>query len=516
MDPYSLGTIGLFAILLLCSGFFSATETAFSSLNKIKLKHLANENNRKAALALEMVEKYDKFISTVLVGNNIVNILSSSIATVFFVDYFGNLGVTVATLVTTVLVLIFGEISPKTMAKEVPEKFAMISVYPMRFLMFVFTPLNYLTSKWRRIIIKLFRIRSDNNVTEAELLTFVEEVRQVGGINEGEEHMIRNAIEFDDLTANDILTPRVDLAAVSIKDTIESIEQCFYDTGYSRLPVYCDSIDNITGVIILKDFAHKVLKNNEPLENIIKPVLYITKTINISRLLKNLQKQKIHLAIVLDEFGGTMGIVTLEDIVEELVGEIWDEHDDVMENIISLADGYRVNGNTPLKEFFELLGIDEKNAAINASTAGGWVIEYLGEIPQEGHRFIFENYSIMILKTIRNRVIEFMVKECEKKLLVRRAPSMAQGGLVVGAKKTAYNRSVCASGPKGPSGFRVPRSFRYAPFPRHTPPTFCQPWSLLRKALIRAGKTSHTAGTLCAIIFQRKMRRILAAHKKIM
>jgi CBS domain containing-hemolysin-like protein len=410
-DPYSLSAIGLFALLLVFSCFFSASETAFSSANKIKLKHLVQEGNRKALLVLKIANKYEQFLSTVLIGNTIVNILASSIATVFFVRYFGNTGVTIATVVTTALILIFGEISPKTLAKEAPERFAMFSVHPIRFLMFILTPLNYLSAQWKKIIVTIFHIHSDNKVGGAELLTFVEEVRQTGGIDEGEEHMIRSAIEFDDLTANDILIPRVDLTAVSIADTVESIEKCFYETGYSRLPVYRDSIDNITGVIIIKDFAYKVLKNNKPLESIIKPALYITKTTRISRLLKNLQTQKTHLAVVLDEYGGTMGIVTVEDIVEELVGEIWDEHDETMENIIPLADGYRINGNTPLKNFFELLGIVEKNAAVKALTAGGWIIGYLGEFPHEGHTFVYENYSITILKTSRNRVIEFMAKE---------------------------------------------------------------------------------------------------------
>ena len=414
MDSHDVSTIVLFAILLLCSGFFAATETAFLSMNKIKLKHLAAEGNRRAALALEMAEKYDKFISTVSVGNNIVNILAAAIATVFFVGYFGSLGVTIATVVTTVLMLIFGEISPKTMAKEAPERFVLLNVYPMRLLMFVFAPINYLSSQWRKVIVRLFRLRSDNKVTEAELLTFVKEVRQVGGINEREEHMIRSAIEFDDLTANDILTPRVDLKAVSLADTFEAIEECFYETGHSRLPVYRDSIDNIIGVIILKDFMYKVLRNKEPLESVVKPVLFIAKTIKIPRLLKNLQKEKTHLAVVLDEYGGTMGIVTLEDIVEELIGEIWDEHDkETEENIIPDADGYRVRANTPLKDFFELLEINEKDIEVNTSTAtaGGWIIEHLGEIPQEGHEFILKDYSITILKTDRNRVIEFMVKK---------------------------------------------------------------------------------------------------------
>ena len=416
MDPSDISTLVLFAILLLCSGFFAATETAFLSVNKIKLKHLAAEGNRRAALVLKILEKYDKFISTVSVGNNIVNILAAAIATVFFVNYFGSLGVTIATIVTTVLMLIFGEISPKTMAKEAPEKFAMINVYPMRFLLFIFTPVNYLASQWKKVILKLFRIHPDNKVTEAELLTFVGEMRQEGGINEGEEHMIRSAIEFDDLTANDVLTPRVDVKAVSVTDSFETIEGCFYETGHSRLPVYRDSIDNITGVIILKDFVYKVLKNKEPLGSIVKPVLFIAKTTKIPRLLKTLQKEKSHLAVVLDEYGGTMGIVTMEDIVEELIGEIWDEHDKATENVISLADGYHVRGNMPLKDFFELLEINEKNIEVNASTAtaGGWILEQLGEIPQEGQEFFLKNnYSVTILKTDRNRVVEFMIKKCE-------------------------------------------------------------------------------------------------------
>jgi CBS domain containing-hemolysin-like protein len=410
MDPYSLSTIGLFALLLVFSGFFSASETAFSSVNKIKLKHLAQKGNRRASLALEIADKYDKLLSTLLVGNNIVNISAASIATVFFIHNFGDIGASIATAVTTVLVLIFGEISPKTMAKEAPERFAMFSAQPMRFIMFIFTPVNYLSAQWKKIIVKLFHIHSDNTVTEAELLTFVEEVRQVGGINEGEERMIRSAIEFDDLTANDILTPRVDVAAVSIDDAVESIEKCFYETGYSRLPVYRGSIDSIIGVILLKDFAHKTLKNHEPLGSIVKPVVFINKSIKINRLLKSLQEKKTHLAVVLDEFGGTVGIVTLEDIVEELVGEIWDEHDEAAENIVPLAQGaYRMKGNTPLRDFCETLKLDERDISANSSTVGGWVNEYLGEIPASGFRFAFKDFSIVVLETNHNRIMEITV-----------------------------------------------------------------------------------------------------------
>ena len=411
MEPHSISTIVLFAVLLLFSGFFAATETAFLSVNKIKLKHLAAQGNKRAVLALKMMDMYDKFISTVSVGNNIVNILAAAIATVFFVGLFGAFGVTIATVVTTILMLIFGEISPKTMAKEEPEKFVLLNVYPMRLLMFIFTPVNYAASLWKKVIVRLFRLRSDNKVTEAELLTFVGEVREVGGINEGEEHMIRSAIEFDDLDANDILTPRVDIKAVTVNDSPESIEQCFYESGHSRLPVYADSIDKITGVIILKDFVHEVLRHKKPVASIVKPVLFVAKTIKIPRLLKNLQKAKTHLAVVLDEYGGTMGIVTLEDIVEELVGEIWDEHDKETEHVVSLAVGYRVNGNAPVKDFLQQLKISDNDIDNNTSTAGGWVLDKLGEIPQEGHEFEVEGYAITVLTTDRNRVTEFSVKK---------------------------------------------------------------------------------------------------------
>jgi CBS domain containing-hemolysin-like protein len=409
MDPFSLSISGIFVFLLICSWFFSATETAFSSASEIKLKNMAQEGNKKAALALEITDQYDRFLTTVLVGNNIVNILAASLATVFFVGHFGKAGVSAATAITTVLVLIFGEISPKTLAKETPEKIAMFSARPIRLFMFLFSPINFISSQWKKLIIKIFRVHADNKATEAELLTFVEEVRQDGGINEGEEHMIRNAIEFDDLTANDILTPRVDITAVSVDDSLEEIEKCFYESGYSRLPVYRDSIDTIIGVILLKDFVSRVLKNHEPLNAVIKPVIFSGETIKLSKLLKKLQTKKTHFSVILDEYGGTMGIVTLEDIVEELVGEIWDEHDDVTENIISLADGcYRINGNTPLKDFCDTLGIEEKEIATNATTVNGFVIEHLGEIPQEGYNFTFNNYSVTILKASLNKVIELM------------------------------------------------------------------------------------------------------------
>jgi CBS domain containing-hemolysin-like protein len=414
MEPHSFSLVGILAALLAASAFFAVAETAFSSLNKIRLKHLASEGNRKAAVALAILEKFDKFISTVLIGNNIVNILLTSLATVFFVSRFGTYGVTISTIVVTVLLLIFGEITPKTIARESPERFAFSILPAVRAIMFLLTPVNFLITLWRNCIIKLFKIHPENKITENELLTFVEEVRQVGGINESEERMIRNVIEFDDLTANDILIPRIEITGIAITDSIEAIARCFYETNFSRLPIYRTSIDDIVGIIIHKDFSHKVLKDKQPLESIIKPVLFISKTMEIPRLLKKLQKEKTHLAVVLDEYGGTLGIITIEDIVEEVVGEIWDEHDEITKNIVAVADGFRVNGTTPIKDFFEALKIDDKDLAVEAVTVGGWVIDHGGSIPKEGHQFPFNDFVITITKIENNRIMEVLVKSARK------------------------------------------------------------------------------------------------------
>lgn len=404
--------IALFA-LLLGSAFFSASETAFSSLNRIKLKNMAAQGNKRAVLALKLAENYDKLLSAVLIGNNIINISSSALATIFFVSLLGNAGVGIATLVMTILVLIIGEISPKTLAKEAPEQIAMFSAPFLRALIFALTPLNQLLLLWKRCILKLFRIQGKQGVTEAELLTFVEEVRQEGGINAGEEAMIRRTIAFDDLTAQDIYTPRVDVAAVSLRDPKKTIDKKFYDTGYSRLPVYQDSIDHIVGLVLLKDFHHEVMSKKRPLDSIIKPVVFITKSMKLSKLLKTLQEKKAHLAVLVDEFGGTIGIITIEDILEELVGEIWDEHDEVVEPIIQIDQKtYTVLGNTDLDALFKAFSIDEEESKTDCrrhTTVSNWIIERSGGVPKEGEQFRFNRLLIIPSKIHRHRVLEVTV-----------------------------------------------------------------------------------------------------------
>jgi CBS domain containing-hemolysin-like protein len=412
MDSYNAAIIFSLIVLLCFSAFFSASETSFSSASRIKLKNLAARNNKKAKLALKLLEAYDKLLSSVLVGNNIVNITSSALATVLFVGFFGKAGVSIATLVMTVLVLVFGEITPKTLAKESPEKIAMIFAPLLRVFIFIFAPVNRLAAAWKKTLLQLFRVGGDRAVTEDELLTFVEEVRQEGGINQREEDMIRKTIEFDDATAGEIYTPRIDVAAVSETDTAEEIDQKFYETRFSRLPVYRDNIDHITGMILLKDFHHEVMKLGKPLADIVKPVVFITKSMKIAKLLRTLQEKKSHMAVLVDEFGGTVGILTIEDIVEELVGEIWDEHDEVVEPITDRGDGtFLVLGNSALEDLFDFFTIKEEDADAEApkSTVGNWVMESLGGVPRLGDSFAFKNLEVRVSKVIRHRVMEITV-----------------------------------------------------------------------------------------------------------
>lgn len=329
MDSHSTGLIVTIIIMIILSAYFSATETAFSSLNRIRIKNLAESGNRRAKLAYRLAGNYDELISSVLVGNNIVNITASSVATVLFIQMLGgSAGPTASTVAMTIIILIFGEVTPKSIAKESPEAFAMFSAPIINVLIYVFKPINFLLVGIKKLVSRFIKVSDDRTISESELLTIVEEAEQEGGINANESTLIHNVIEFDDLEAIDIFTPRVDVEAIPADSDVEDIAQLFIQTGFSRLPVYEESIDNIIGLINEKDFHNYVVRGGAALESIVKPVEFIPPSMKISVLLKLLQKNKSHLAVIVDEFGGTEGIVTLEDIIEELVGEIWDEHED--------------------------------------------------------------------------------------------------------------------------------------------------------------------------------------------
>lgn len=396
-------------LCIILSALFSATETAYNSVNKIKMISLAENGNKKAAAVLDIVEKYDKFLTTVLVGNNIVNILLASLATLFFVGRMGDdYGPTVATVVTTVIVLIFGEITPKSLAKEFPEKFAMF-VFPfVKFLMFIFAPLCFIFSAWTNLLSKINKNEEEDTITDDELLTIVKEAENEGGLDKHESELIQNAIAFDDRQALDILTPRVDVVAIPVDAEEEEITRLFSESGYSRLPVYEGSLDNIVGVVHQKDF-HEGTDEGKTLSEIYKKPVFVTPTLKISNLLRELQKEKSHIAVVVDEYGGTAGIVTMEDILEELVGEIWDEHDEIVEEVTEVSENiYLLQGTVLLDEMCDLVKI--KCEESEADTISGWIMEQLGHIPSEGETFEYENLKIEITEVVARRITEVKIE----------------------------------------------------------------------------------------------------------
>lgn len=377
------------------SAYFSATETAFSSLNKTRIKTLAEDGHKRAKLVLKLSNDYDRLISTILIGNNIVNILAASLGTLMFVKLLGeDIGATVSTVVVTVVVLIFGEISPKSIAKDFPEKFAMFSAPIIQFLIWILTPLNFLFWLWKKFLSLFLKKKDDEKLSQAELLMFVEEVQEGGSIDTNEGHLLRNAIEFGDLKAEDILTHRVDLEALPVDATPEEVAEQFENSKFSRLPVYKEDIDHIVGILHLKDFYGINGITTQPISEIMTPPLFIHRTEKISDLLKQLQTTKSHMAVVVDEYGGTLGIVTMEDILEELVGDIWDEHDDVLEDVRNIGyDTYRVNCSMSMDDFCQQFDIDAQS---ESSTVNGWISEQLDKIPEKGDKFSYKNLDITV------------------------------------------------------------------------------------------------------------------------
>jgi len=418
---YYITIIAVLVVLLSLSAFFAVCETGFSLVNKIKLKNMAEKTKgriaARARLVLKLLSNYDRILSSILIGNTLVNISSSALATMLFIGLFGAKGVSYATIAMTVAILLFTEITPKTLAKESPERLSLRAAPLLHFFTLFFTPLNYLTGAWKKIIIRLFPVKTNRSVTEDELLTFVGEVRQEGGINRQEEQMIRQVIEFDDITAADIVTPRIDMAAVCENTAIEEIDRIFDSTNFSRLPVYHETIDTISGVILFKDFYCEVVKKGKPLPEIIKPVVFVTKTMKISKLLQILQKKQSHLAILVDEFGSTLGIITIEDIMEELVGEIWDEHDRIVEPIKQNADGsFTVLGSVKFLDMLEHInsGTAGKKSAndmnnVPAVTVCHWILETASAVPRIGDEFAWGELQIKVTKLLRHRVLEVIV-----------------------------------------------------------------------------------------------------------
>ncbi len=416
MSTTHLGMIIALILLIIASAYFSATETAFSSINRIRLKNRAEENDdKKAKLVLKLAEDFDRLLSTILIGNNIVNISATAIATVLFTELYGTeYGPTAATVVLTVLVLLFGEISPKTVAKEHAEKFAMMSAPLLRLLIVILTPLNYLFSLWQKMVSRVFRSNEDHSITDEELKTMVSEAENEGGLDAEESELIKAAIEFDDLEVSDIFTPRVDVTAISREIEFGDVAEIFASTGFSRLPIYEKSVDNIIGVVHEKDYYAARYRGETDIKKCISGIYYTTPSTHIDELMRSLQESKMHMAVVVDEYGGTKGIVTMEDIIEELVGEIWDEHDEVVKEIHRQKDGsYIIACSTALEDLYDLFSI-RKQAEF--STVSGWVVDNLEHVPKVGDSFESEEgLKVDVTRVARRRALEVLVRKLPDK-----------------------------------------------------------------------------------------------------
>ena len=390
LDSASIAMIVGLVFCVIMSGYFSATETAFTSLNRVRLKSWADGGDQRAARTLALAEDYDKLLSTLLIGNNIVNNVATTIGAVLFIHLIDNVtGPTVSAIVLTVVILIFGEVSPKSLAKESPERFAMFATPLLGVLRTVLTPLNFLFTQWKRLLSKVFRKSADGGITEEELVTLVDQAESEGGLDQHESRLIRAAIEFHDLE-------------------VEEIAKIFAENGYSRLPVYHEDIDNIIGVIHEKDFHAARYRGLTSVKEMLGPMLYTTGNTKISELLRILQREKAHMVIVVDEYGGTEGLVTLEDIVEELVGEIWDEHDEVIEEFKKQEDdSYLISCSADLTDLFDLFKI---KGECDSNTISGWVMEQIGRVPEEGDRFVSDGLDVTVTKVDHRRVLEIRVE----------------------------------------------------------------------------------------------------------
>ena len=407
MDDGSMTLWAALVILVGFSAFFSASETAFSSLNQIRLKSRAEDGDSSAARVLAMAEQYDKLLSTILIGNNIVNIAAASIGTILFTQMLGaERGATVSTIVLTIIVLIFGEVTPKSLAKEMPEKVATAVSPFLVLLMALMTPLTWLFTQWKKLLGHFVHSGEADTITEGELMTMVSEAENDGELTDRESELIRSAIEFDDVEVEEILTPRVDVVAVEDDIPLEELAQTFAESGYSRLPVYHGTIDNIIGVVHEKDFYIARLKKATKIDDLVVPTLYTTGSTQISQLLRTLREQHHHLAVVVDEYGGTEGIITLEDILEELVGEIWDEHDEVTEDFRKQSDGsWLVSGSASVDDLYEELDLPEEED-IDSNTVNGLVQEKTCHLPKVGDRFTLGEYDGVVTRTAKRRVTE--------------------------------------------------------------------------------------------------------------
>ncbi|MCL6616936.1 hemolysin family protein [Anoxybacillus ayderensis] len=412
MGDLPLSLIFLLIALILLSAFFSASETAFSSVNKIRLKNYVDEKRRGSKKALYIAENFDKALSTILVGNNIVNIAAASISAKVATDLFGgNTGLVISTVGMTILILIFGEVLPKSLAKEHAESFSLLISDVLYMLIQLFTPVTALLVMLKKLVSKFVGHQPDTpSVTEEEIKVMVNLSEEEGVIDNKEKELVHRSLDFNDILVGEIFTPRIDMVAVEVNQPIEEIRDIFLHERYSRVPVYEGDIDNVIGILSESDFFSQLVQGKEVnVRALLRTPLFVVESMRISTLLPELQKSKVHMAIVIDEFGGTSGLITLEDILEQIVGEIWDEHDEAVKTFQKINDyEYEFNAELPLDEFCDILGIDELESS--SHTLGGWVFEMFERIPTVGESFEYESLTVTVRQVENRRIRKVLVR----------------------------------------------------------------------------------------------------------
>lgn len=407
----------LLIIFICLSAFFSATETAYSTANKLKVKQKSEQNNKKAKTAYILLEYFDKTLTATLIGNNLINIAASSIATVLAVEIFGNSGAAIATFIMTIIILTFGEIIPKCTVKENSEAYVISTAYLIKIISIIFSPLTFLFLKIKTLVMNISKnnIKNEPDITEDDLKFIVENIEEEGVLEKQESELVQSALLFDEKTVQEILTPRVDVVGIDLNDSYELICKQILDTRFARLPVYKGDLDNIVGIINTKDFLYRKANNLEvSIKSLTMPAYFIYKTNKLSNLLSEFQKHKIQIAIVTDDYGGTLGLVTLEDLIEQLVGDIWDEDELIDPDCLKLQENkYNISGDMPIRDMFEILEINSDDLEFENKTMGGWALEKFSHIPSVGESFKDKNLIITV-KQMDDQRIKRMILQLEE------------------------------------------------------------------------------------------------------
>lgn len=406
------------AAILVCvffSNFFSSSEMAYSACNRVRLENASDDGSKRAAAAVKIVERFDDTLSTILIGNNLVNIAASSLGSLAVMELLGDGYAWVSTVVITTLVIIFGETIPKIVAKNSANRIALRHAYFIRILSVLFKPLIMLVVGLIRLIcLPLKGERTDASDDDAveELSSIIETAEDESVLDEDRSELVQAAIDFSDVMASEVMTARVDMLALDIEDDWDELLKTIDESPYSRLPVYEDGVDNIIGVLYLNHFLKALAGDEKPdIRSLLMPVCYVYKTMKLPAVLSELRRAKQHLAVVVDEYGGTLGVLSMEDVLEQLVGEIWDETDEVEEEIVERPDGrFELDGDMVISDFIELMELNEEDFDFESDTVGGWTIEMFGFFPSVGDSFDYENLRVTVLERDGQRVEKVLVR----------------------------------------------------------------------------------------------------------